>query len=181
MRGGANTVMNFTLQQLDLVDAPPEPAYDNLTQLAVQLIKAPVSLVSIVDFENDRQFFKSHIGLPDPWATEQQTPLSHSFCQHVVRKNAPLVVVDAPNHPLVKDNLAIPALGVIAYLGVPIYTPDYQPAGALCVIEGKPRAWTDEEIASLKQLATCVTDAIRLNASLITSEQLRKEQHDELR
>ena len=156
--------MKFTLQELGLVDALPEPVYDNLTQLAAHLLKTPVSLISIVDFDNDCQFFKSQLGLSEPWATAQQTPLSHSFCQHVVRKDAPLVVDDAPNHSLVKDNLAISELGVGAYLGVPVYTPEMQPVGALCVIEEKARKWSDEEVASLKQLANCVTDAIRLNA-----------------
>ena len=170
--------MKFTLQQLGLVDALPEPVYDNLTQLASDVLRTPVSLVSFVDFENDREFIKSHRGLGEPWATEQETPLSHSFCQHVVRKNAPLVVGDAPNHPLVKDNLGISALGIIAYLGVPVYTLERLPVGALCVIQGSRRDWTDGEIASLQQLSNCVTDAIRLNASLITSEQLRQEQRD---
>tara|TARA_R110000850_G_scaffold17028_6_gene52667 strand:+ start:217 stop:1383 length:1167 start_codon:yes stop_codon:yes gene_type:complete len=170
--------VKLTLQELGLVDALPEPVYDNLTQLAAHLLKTPVSLISIVDFDNDCQFFKSQLGLSEPWATAQQTPLSHSFCQHVVRKDAPLVVDDAPNHSLVKDNLAISELGVGAYLGVPVYTPEMQPVGALCVIEEKARKWSDEEVASLKQLANCVTDAIRLNASLNTSEQLRQEQCD---
>ncbi len=170
--------MNFTLAELDLVDASPQPDYDNLTKLASEILGVPVSLVSIVDFENDRQFFKSQIGLPEPWATEQQTPLSHSFCQHVVKTNAPLIVENALEHELVKDNLAIRDLGVVSYLGVPIYTPDSQPTGALCAIDGKPRQWTEKEIELLKQLSLCVTDTIKLKASLLTSEGLRQEQRD---
>lgn len=168
--------MNVTLADLGLLDAPPEPSFDNLTALASQIIGTPVSLVSIVDFEGDRQFFKSQLGLIEPWATERQTPLSHSFCQHVVRNNDALVVDNAPEHALVKDNLAIPDLGVIAYLGVPIYVPGKLPVGALCVIEGEQRTWTEEEVATLKRLADCVSDAIRTSAALRTSERLRVEQ-----
>jgi len=168
--------MMMSLQDFGLLDAPPEPSFDNLTALASQIVGAPVSLVSIVDFDGDRQFFKSQIGLVDPWATQRQTPLSHSFCQHVVRSNDALVVDNAPKHPLVKDNLAIPDLGVMAYLGVPVYVPGKLPVGALCVIEGEPRAWKDDEIATLKRLADCVGDAISLKAALKTSERLRNEQ-----
>ena len=32
----------------------------------------------------DRQFFKSCLGMPEPWASQRGTPLSHSFCQHAV-------------------------------------------------------------------------------------------------
>lgn len=168
--------MNVPLKELDLVDAPAEPSFDNLTALASQVIGTPVSLISIVDFEGERQFFKSQIGLMDPWATERQTPLTHSFCQYVVRSNDALVIDNAPEHSLVKDNAAIPDLGVQAYLGVPVYAPGNQPVGALCVIDHIPRTWLDQEIAMLQKLSACVSDAISLTAALKTSERLNKEQ-----
>lgn len=145
------------MRNLDLVDALPEHSFDNLTILAATIIGAPVSLVSIIDVENDRQFFKSQFGLVEPLATDRQTPLSHSFCQHVVRNNEALVVNNALQNPLVKDNKAIKDLGVNAYLGLPIYAPDNKPIGALCVIESEPRVWADNEIATMKRLASCVT------------------------
>ena len=151
---------SFTLEDLELVDAPPEHSFDNLTKLASMMLGAPVALVSFVQFSEDRQYFKSQVGLPEPWATNRQTPLSHSFCQHVVREDHAFVVENAPEHPLVKENLAIPDLGVIAYLGVPIYAADHKAVGALCTIEGAPRRWLDEDVANLKQLASCVSDAI---------------------
>lgn len=166
---------SFTLEELGLVDAPTEGAFDNLTRLASMMLGAPVSLVSMVQFAKDRQYFKSYLGLPEPWATDRQTPLSHSFCQHVVREDQALVVDDAPKHPLVKDNLAIPDLNVIAYLGVPIYSPTREPIGSFCVIDGIARAWSDEDVATLKQLASCVTDAIRLKATIKTNEILLRE------
>src|SRR3712207_8148537 len=58
--------------------------------------------------EADRQFFKSAVGLPEPWAARRETPLSHSFCQHVVATGAPLRIEDARQDPLVCDNLAVP-------------------------------------------------------------------------
>src|SRR3712207_9380725 len=58
--------------------------------------------------EPDRQFFKSAVGLPEPWAARRETPLSHSFCQHVVATGAPLRIEDARQDPLVCDNLAVP-------------------------------------------------------------------------
>ena len=170
--------MNFSLTELGLLDAKSESRYDNLTELAARFLDAPVSLISVVDFVGERQFFKSQLGLMDPWATERQTPLSHSFCQHVVRNDEALVVNNAPDHPLVRNNLAIADLGVIAYLGVPVYAPDQKPIGALCVIGSEPRAWTGDEIDTMRKLAMCVTDAIRLTAELRHSEQLRQEQRD---
>lgn len=170
--------MMYSLNELGLVDAPPESIFDNLTKLASSLFDTPVSLVSIVDFDNDRQFFKSQTGLSEPWATQSQTPLSHSFCQHVVNDNATLVIENAPLHPRVQDNLAIADLGVSSYLGTPIYNPQNEPIGAFCVIDGKPRQWSAAEKQQIERLSICVTDAIKLKATYLESESLRKEQAD---
>ncbi len=62
-------------------------------------------------------------------ATQRETPLSHSFCQHVVTSSKPLVIDDARLDPRVKDNRAIADIGVIAYLGIPL-TIDNQVIGA---------------------------------------------------
>ena len=70
------------LSRLRLLDTPPEEPFDRLTRLAARTLGAPVALVSLVD--DRRQFFKSAHGLPEPWASQRETPLTHSFCQHVV-------------------------------------------------------------------------------------------------
>lgn len=67
--------MAYSFEELGLVDAPPESIFDNLTKLATSLFDIPVSLVSIVDFDNNRQYFKSQLGLVEPWAAQRQTPV----------------------------------------------------------------------------------------------------------
>lgn len=150
------------LRELELVDSPVEGAFDRLTNLATKVLGVPVSLVSIVDA--DRQFFKSFMGLVDPWASQRQTPLSHSFCQHVVVSNEPLVIDDARQDPLVKDNLAIPDLNVIGYLGIPLTTTDGFGLGSFCVIDNKPHEWTEHEIEVVRELAQSVMTEIELRA-----------------
>ncbi len=151
------------LQRLCLLDTPVDPSFDRLTRLASRMIKAPVSLVTLVD--RDRQFFKSQIGLPEPWATMRETPLSHSFCQHVVDTNKPLIINDSRIHPLVSNNLAITDLNVIAYAGMPLVTSDGYAIGSLCVIDHEPRVWTSEEIEILDDLAESVMTEIQLRES----------------
>jgi GAF domain-containing protein len=88
------------LRSTGLLDSPAEEAFDRLTRLAARLLRVPVALVSLVD--EDRQFFKSCFGLPEPLATQRETPLSHSFCQHVVNLEDLLVAGDAREHPLLR-------------------------------------------------------------------------------
>lgn len=159
------------LRNLSLLDTEQEPAFDRLTRLAARIIRAPVSLVSLVD--EDRQFFLSHYGLTEPLSSQRETPLTHSFCQHMVSTRAPLIIDDAKNHPLVRDNLAIRDLNVQAYAGLPLTTTDGSVIGSFCVIDTQPRKWTDNELGILDDLAASVITEITLRSEL--TERLRAE------
>ena len=134
-------ISDYSPEALEVVDSSSPVAFRKIARMAGRLLNAPVSLVSIVQEDRDRQYFAGQVGLSEPWASNSQTPLSHSFCQHVKKTNAPLVVSDATQHPQLRDNPAIRDLNVFAYLGVPIQGPGKDPWGALCVIEDKVRHW----------------------------------------
>jgi PAS domain S-box-containing protein len=171
-----------TLRCAALLDSPAEDSFDRLTRLAAKVLKAPIALVSLV--EEDRQFFGSCFGLPEPWASRRETPLSHSVCQYTVNSGEPLIIADAREHPLVQDNLAIPDLGVIAYAGVPLITSNGQVLGSFCAIDSKPRKWTEEEIEILRDLAalamtevqSCLDVAEREQANGLLRESERRRQ-----
>lgn len=151
------------LHRTMLLDSPPEESFDRLTRLTSSVLNVPIALVSLVD--SDRQFFKSCLGLPEPWAAQRQTPLSHSFCQHVVESRRPLVVSDAREHPVLRNNPAIRDLGIIAYAGAPLISPNGQVLGTLCAIDHQPRHWTTEQVEILENLAGSVLSEIQLHAA----------------
>jgi len=153
------------LERLGILDTPAEEAFDRLTRLATRILCTPIALVTIVD--GDRQFFKSQVGLPEPWASLRETPLSHSFCQYVVETREPLVVEDARMHALVRENLAIRGLGVVAYAGVPLLASSGVELGSFCVIDTTPRRWTEEEVSTLRDLASSVVVLIEYRAALL--------------
>jgi GAF domain-containing protein len=151
------------LARTGLLDSPAEEPFDRLTRLAARIIKAPVALVSLVDRE--RQFFKSAVGLPEPWRSRRETPLSHSFCQHVVAHREPLVIPDARKDPTYRDNPAIRELGIVAYCGVPLTTLGFE-LGAFCVIDEEPRRWSYDEVQTLRDLADCAIHEIEIRMRL---------------
>ncbi len=148
------------LEATGLLDTDVAPEFDRLARLASHVLQSPVALVSLVD--EDRQFFKSCLGLPEPWASERETPLTHSFCQHAVAIREPLIVADAREHPVLKDNLAIRDLGVIAYAGIPLIEEGGHALGTLCVIDSQPRYWTTHQIELLSDIAASVVTEISL-------------------
>src|SRR3954451_13863754 len=161
------------LEATALLDSPPEEAFDRLTRLASHALNVPVALVSLV--ADDRQFFKSCLGVAEPWASRRGTPLSHSFCQHAVASGEPLVIEDARETPLVRDNLAIPDLDVIAYAGVPLITSDGAVLGTFCAIDHEPRVWSEADLAFVREMAQSAMTEIELPSAVRRLEDARAE------
>jgi two-component sensor histidine kinase len=162
-----------SLKTSDLMDSLPEETFDRVIRLASRLTGAPVGLFSLVD--ETRQFFKAQAGLPDDVAETRQTPLSHSLCQYVVSRDAPLVVSDAGQSPLLRDNGAVRDLKVSAYLGVPIHAPDGQAIGSLCAIDTSSRDWSEDQIDSMHSLAAMVESELALRHAAAARQLLLSE------
>jgi PAS domain S-box-containing protein len=137
------------LRQRNLLDTPAEEAFDRLVRQATHLLEVPIALVSLLD--EDRQVLKASVGLPQPWASARQTPLSSSLCQQLLVTRQSLVIPDTHRHPLTRDDEFLLALGLAAYLSVPLIV-DGQVLGALCVADRQPRHWTAEQVATLTEL-----------------------------
>ncbi len=148
------------LEATGLLDSDIDPAFDRHARLAAQVLNAPVALVSLVDAE--RQFFKSCLGLPEPWASQRGRRSTHSFCQHAVASREPLIVDDAREHAVLRDNPAIRDIGVVAYAGIPLIDADGNALGTLCVIDSQPRHWTTHQVRLLEDLAASVVTEITL-------------------
>jgi hypothetical protein len=148
------------LRQTGLLDSEPDPSFDRHVRLAAEVLNAPMALVSLID--EDRQFLKSCIGIEEPLASERETPLSHSFCQHAVAQRQPLIVEDAREHPVLKHNPAVEESGTIAYAGVPLIDAAGHALGTLCVIDTRPRQWTKHQVELLGDLAASVVTEIQL-------------------
>src|SRR5680860_495076 len=164
------------LRDLELLDTASEQAFDRLTQLAVSMLDVPMAAVSLVD--EDRQFFKSCVGMPPEIAQARETPLEGSHCRHVVDRGAPLVIEDTRQEPLAAGTSPVPA-GTRAYAGAPLTTPSGHVLGAFCVMDRIPRKWSRRELDFLEALAASVMSEIELHAARLRDrrrgEQLENE------
>lgn len=140
------------LRALGLLDAPPAEPFKTIVRLASRLTGAPVALVSLV--EDQREYIAASLRPGGPGPSE--IPISHSFCQHVVRSGEVFKVDDSRTHPLVSSNPAVSELGVAAYLGAPVRHPQGYLLGAICAIANEPRQWSPEDVEVLRDLARLV-------------------------
>ena len=96
-------------------------------------------------------------GLPQPWAlATANTTFALLLPARWYDLGGALVISDAREHPVLRDNPAIRDLGIIAYAGVPLITPSGNVLGTLCAIDHQPRHWTPEQIEILSNLAGSV-------------------------
>ena len=145
-----------------LPPALSDEAFERFVRLVRRQLGVPTALVSLVG--PDEQVFPGAAGLPEPWQSTRRTPLTHSFCRHVVASARPLVIEDARRVPLVRDNPAVPELGVVAYAGMPLVDVDGRVIGSLCAVDSTPRRWTDADLAVLVDLAASCSSELQLRA-----------------
>jgi PAS domain S-box-containing protein len=135
------------LRGLNILDTPPEPAFDSLARLAAHACNTPVALVSLVD--EKRQWFKACVGLD-----VLETPRDSAFCAHAILQDPMLEVCDAHVDERFADNpLVLGAPAIRFYAGVPIRTRDGHALGTVCVIDFVPRRLDDEQRWILRALA----------------------------
>src|SRR5471030_1442273 len=156
----AETQRLLELHQLCLLDTAPEHRFDRVTRLARRLFDVDFALVSLVDAE--RQWFKSKQGL-----AVSETGRDVSFCGHAILQEQVLVVEDALRDPRFADNpLVTGAPHIRFYAGVPVKGPAGHPVGTLCVIGIRPRRFSAEDDAALRDLGELVEAALLSEARL---------------
>jgi diguanylate cyclase (GGDEF)-like protein len=144
------------LHELHILDTVDEERFDRLTRIATHVFHVPIALVTLVDSE--RQWFKSRQGLD-----ARETPRATSFCGHTILQHEALVVRDALLDPRFHDNPSVVGEpGVRFYAGFPIRAPGGSNVGTLCVIDHKPRSFSDEDAVMLADLAAMVESELAL-------------------
>lgn len=146
-----------SLRRYDVLDTPPEQAFDDLTLLAAHICATPIALVSLID--EKRQWFKSRIGIP---ATETARDLA--FCAHaILNADEVLEVRDARADPRFAENALVASDPHIRfYAGAPLIGRDGHALGSICVMDRAPRTLTAEEIAALRALSRRVVAQLEL-------------------
>ena len=138
------------LRSLNVLDTIAEERFDRLTRMAKRLFGVDVALVSLVD--ENRQWFKSCAGME-----LSETPRDISFCGHAILGDGAFVIPDALQDERFCDNpLVTGPPHVRFYAGCPLRGPGGRKLGTLCIIDSKPRAFSDEDVEMLVDLALMV-------------------------
>ena len=153
-----------SLRAIGLLDTSPEERFDRITRLASRLFDVPMALVTFVDA--DRQWFKSKVG-----TEADETPREHSFCGHAILEPDVLLVADAAQDVRFHDNpLVTGHPGIRFYAGCPIAAPDGALVGTVCVIDDRPREFSDRDVEALQDLAAIVEQELAMQRLAVDDE-----------
>ncbi len=137
------------LEQYAIVDSGREPGFDDIAELAADILDAPIAVVNFI--AADRQWFKAEKGIG-----QDSLPLDVSICRYAILQPGVFVVPDLTqdarflNNPLVKA-----ADGLRFYAGALLETPEGLPLGTVCVLDTKarPQGINERQERALRALA----------------------------
>ena len=149
------------LHALNILDTQSDERFDSITRFAAHGFNVPISLVSLVDTK--RQWFKSKYGLD-----KQQTPRTQSFCAHAILNDVTnalesriFEIYDTHNDARFKENpLVVGEPWMRSYIGYILQSESKMNLGTLCLIDTKPKQFTDGEKYLLMILGTMAENLI---------------------
>jgi len=145
----------YVLQASSLLDTPSDAALDRIAELAGEVLKSPIALISLID--ETRQWFKARVGTSMEQASRQD-----AFCAHTILGDDVLVIPDATlDLRFAQNRLVLGEPKIRFYAGAPLRTRGGVSLGTLCVIDTQARNdFDDEQRIQLKQMAQLAMDRI---------------------
>lgn len=167
------------VRRYDILDTPPDGAFDRVAAMAARLFKVPVASVTIVD--EDRIWFKAAHGLEGVSEIGREPGL----CGSAILTDETLVIPDTLTDPVAFNNgLVTGPMGVRFYAAAPIITGDGHRLGTVNILDTKPRLITEDDTATLADLAAIVLDELEMRLAALNAlrtEQERRIEQEEAR
>lgn len=143
------------------------PELDRITRTATRLFGAPIALVTLLD--DDWQWFASKVGM-----AMDRTPRGQAFCAHAILAPTPMVVPDARLDPRFVENPLVTRDPYIRfYAGHTVRARSGAPLGTLCVLDTRPRTFSESDRQALADLAAMVEQQLHLREADAQTAQAR--------
>lgn len=145
-----------SLVRIDLLDTRDDERFERLTRICQKLFQVPIAVINLIDRE--RQWALACQGL-----SGREMKRDISFCAHAILQDEPLIISDARQDERFHDNPLVTGSPFIRfYAGYPVHLPDGAVAGTLCLVNSEPRHFTEDDIASMKDIASIVEDEFQV-------------------
>lgn len=156
----AETERIKAVHALELLDTPPEQAYDELVKLAQFLTGADTCVIALMDL--NRYWFKAKVGTPlSELPLDFGVGLDFIKSQNYVEiEDLSLLEIPEGPHPLSSEPLHYKF-----YAGFPLFTKYGVTVGTLALLDSEKRKLTKEQLAAMHTLANQVSNLFHLRTS----------------
>jgi two-component system sensor histidine kinase VicK len=155
--------------EFPLFDRNPDPALDELTELAAVLCSADCAYIGWMEY--NRLWFKSQFGFK---ATDQ--PRAATACQWMMENGVPLLVSNAGQDSRFLPS-GIPLTGAkscLSYAGTPLSSGTQKVVGTLAVLSHKPNQFKPEHLTLLEILGRQAVTRLELYSRIRSQEQAQR-------
>jgi PAS domain S-box-containing protein len=143
------------LRRYQILDTPPEPAFDRIAEMAATLFQVPMAVVSLVD--EDRVWFKSRLGIDADHCARDA-----GLCASAIASPGVYYLRDAAHDERAVGHPLVPALGIRFYAAAPLRTHDGLNLGTVCVLDQQPRELAPGQAEMLEMLAALAMNQMEL-------------------
>jgi signal transduction histidine kinase len=138
------------LRRYEILDTPPEPAFDRIVELAARMFDAPMATISLLDA--NRMWVKARIGFD-----VASVPRKWNLYEQAIVDRRVLVIRDLAGEPRYAQHPYLKVAGIRFYASAPLHTTDGHGLGAVTVVDTKARPDLPEDrVAGLQALARLV-------------------------
>ena len=140
--------------------------FDLAARRAAEVFDAPIGLVTLVDETTQHTCGASIVNPENAMAdslsdADFNLPRELSVCGHVIACAGSLVVEDIARDPRFANNPALLEKGVRFYAGAPFLDAEGHVFGSLCIIDQKPRTFTERDLRLLESMANDLRNLLR--------------------
>jgi formate hydrogenlyase transcriptional activator len=143
------------LRRYQILDTPPEPAFDRIAEMAASFFHVPMAGVSLVD--EDRVWFKSRVGI-----NVHQTARDAGLCSSAMLSQGVYHLSDAAHDQRALRHAFVADLGIRFYAAAPLRNHDGFNLGTVWVLDQKPRELASSEAETLRMLAALAMNQLEL-------------------
>jgi formate hydrogenlyase transcriptional activator len=143
------------LRRHQILDTPPEPAFDRIAEMAANFFRVAMAGVSLVD--EDRVWFKSRLGI-----RADQTARDAGLCASAILSPGVYYLHDAAHDERAVGHSLVADLGIRFYAAAPLRTHEGLNLGTVWVLDQKPRELAPGEPEMLATLAALAMNQMEL-------------------
>lgn len=147
--------------------------WQTLLDVSAEALGVPAGLITHVEGAEIEIFMSSRTeGNPYKKGYKTNFPGSGFYCEKAIKDRKTLLISDAREDPLWKDNAAV-KIGMTSYAGVPILNPDGSVFGTICFLDSKESAQSPIAVKMIHVFKRMIE--LSLNLASATNEIVRHE------